>query len=493
MTARWTAAVAFVGGVVGWGLYSYFVELSHGMISTGLRQIGGGGATWGLYLVFVVYVIGVSFAGVSTAALVRLFGIRSIEPLTRIAELLTIVAVTAGALSVLTELGRPLAGLKFLPQFARPASPFFGTFTLVETGSLFASLVYFYLGSRADAARGARSSTRLAWLYHVWAAGYRGTPAERARHQRVSFWLSLFILPFLVIAHSTLGFVFGIQGGRPGWFSALQAPGFVVLAGASGTGVLIMLAAAARRFLGLEETIRLEAFRLLGNFLWILTLTYLYFMVVEEITATYAASRADMHVAHEIVWGTYAPLFWTAVICFAAATAILFLGFVTRRTSVAWTVVAALLVNVGAILKRFLIVVPSQTHGMLLPYPEGRYVPSAGEMSVALGLFAFPVLLYLLFAKVFPIVPLGETSAESVPPEAPAQPEPAALRIAAFWATLLTGLTLAMTGLLLSFRVGTVYYADPVVPFSPLIFIVGVMMSFFSAAVYETIPPPRGR
>jgi len=59
--------------------------------------------------------------------------------------------------------------------------------------------------------------------------------------------------------------------------------------------------------------------------------------------------------------------------------------------------------------------------------------------------------------------------------------------------TLLTGLALAATGLLLSFRVGTVYYGDPVVPFSPMIFIVGVMMSFFSAAVYETIPSVRGR
>lgn len=491
VTPRWAAAVAFLSVVVAWGIYTYSVEVSHGMISTGMRTLGKGGATWGLYIMFAVYAIGVSFAGVSTAALVRLFQLRSLEPLTRIAELLTIVALMVGALCILSDLGRPLAGLRFLPQYARPASPFFGTFTLVVSGYLFASLVYFYLAGRADAASCARSSTRLRWLYRLWASGYRGTPAERRRHERVSFWLSLFVLPLLVTAHSTLGFVFGIQGGRPGWFSALQAPGFVVLAGASGIGFLILLAAAARSFLGLEDTIRLEAFRLLGSFLWILTLTYLYFMIVEELTASYAASRAETHVTHEIVWGTYAPIFWTTVTSFAVATAIGFLQFVTRRTSVAWTVTAALLVNVGAILKRFLLVVPSQTHGMLLPYPEGRYVPSFGELSVVIGLFAFAALLYLLFAKIFPIVPLGETGAESA--EAPLEAEPALLRTAAFWTTLVTGLSLAVTGFLLSLRVGTVYYDDPVVPFSPVIFIVGVMMTFYSAAVYETIPPPRPR
>ena len=255
--------------------------------------------------------------------------------------------------------------------------------------------------------------------------------------------------------------------------------------------MLIVLAIVARKIFRLEDKLPDSAIRWLGNFLWVLSLVYLYFMVIEELTANYAAPRADRHIAEEIVEGKFATSFWTMALCLLGATAIPFVTWLRGRGPIGLLAFAGVLANVAAVLKRLLIVVPSQTHGMLLPYPEGRYVPSAGEMSVALGLFAFPVLLYLLFAKVFPIVPLGETTAESVPPEAPAQLEPAALRIAAFWATLLAGLTLAMTGLLLSFRVGTVYYADPVVPFSPLIFIVGVMMSFFSAAVYETIPTRR--
>lgn len=161
------------------------------------------------------------------------------------------------------------------------------------------------------------------------------------------------------------------QGGRPGWFSALQAPDFVVLAGCSGIGMLLILTAAVRRNLGLRGIIGIEAFRFLANFQWILVLIYLYFMAVEELTANYAAGRAESHLAHEMVWGVYAPVFWTVVICFLLALLIGFIQFAAKTLSIAWSVTAAVLVNIAAILKRFLIVVPSRTHGKLLPYGDG--------------------------------------------------------------------------------------------------------------------------
>ena len=145
--------------------------------------------------------------------------------------------------------------------------------------------------------------------------------------------------------------------------------------------MLIIIAAAVRKLLGLESVIPVSAFRLLGNLLWIVTLTYLYLMAMDEVTSSYAAAAAEARVAHEIVFGAYAGMFWTTVACFGIGTLILFLQFLRRATRIGWAVVAAVLINVGSILKRFLITVPSQTHGMLLPYPTGHYVPSAGEIS----------------------------------------------------------------------------------------------------------------
>ena len=57
-----------------------------------------------------------------------------------------------------------------------------------------------------------------------------------------------------------------------------------------------------------------------------------------------------------------------------------------------------------------------------------------------------------------------------------------------FALTLGVGLTLVVSGFLLCLRMGTLPFLDPIVPFSPVVFIVGVMLTFYSAAVFETVP-----
>src|SRR5690349_5610989 len=110
----WLALALLVGlsaAALGFGLYAYSVQLEHGDIVTGLRNPGAGGAAWGFYIVFYVYFVGVSFAGITVASMARLFHIEALEPVTRLAELLTITALMVGALMVLADLGRPLDGL----------------------------------------------------------------------------------------------------------------------------------------------------------------------------------------------------------------------------------------------------------------------------------------------------------------------------------------------------------------------------------------------
>jgi hypothetical protein len=209
---------------------------------------------------------------------------------------------------------------------------------------------------------------------------------------------------------------------------------------------------------------------------------------MDQITASYAAAEAEARLAREILLGSWAGMFWTTVAAFAGGTAIPFLHFVRRNTRVGPLVVAAALVSVASILERVLITVPSQTVGMLLPYPAGSYVPTLGEWSVVLGLCAVGALVFLVFAKVFPLLPVAEEGAAALA----ARPETPGLRAAIFWTTLALGLSLAVAGFLLSLRFGTLPYLDPVVPYSPMLFAAGVMLVFYSAAAYETLPPTRG-
>src|SRR3972149_10386912 len=83
----WYPVVALLLILLGVGIYAYLEELSEGMAVTGLRNLGPqGGATWGLYITFVIYFVGLSFAGISTAALIRLAHISQLPPLHRLAQ-----------------------------------------------------------------------------------------------------------------------------------------------------------------------------------------------------------------------------------------------------------------------------------------------------------------------------------------------------------------------------------------------------------------------
>jgi molybdopterin-containing oxidoreductase family membrane subunit len=391
------------------GIYAYLHELSEGMVVTGMRNLGPmGGATWGLYITFVIYFVGLSFAGISTAAVIRLARLESLRPVARMAEVLTVVCLQLAALTIVADLGQPLRGIVNLFRYARPQSPFFGTFTLVISGYLFASLVYLYLDGRRDAAASAQMGAPYGRFLRVWAAGYRDTPAERERHWRASFWLAVAIIPLLVTAHSTLGFVFGLQVGRPGWYSALQAPAFVMLAGVSGIGMLLVMAAIAHRSGRLRDQMGPKVFRLLGVFMLVLLLVYLYFVVVELLTNLYTGSTRERDVISELIGGRYAWIYWSAIGLFVIALVLAIVRFAvpSLRTRLWPLVTAGVLVNLGAIGKRFLIVVPSQTDGQLLPYDRGSYVPTWSEWAVVIGLISLGALMIIGFAKIFPIVEL---------------------------------------------------------------------------------------
>ena len=368
-----------------------------------------GGATWGLYITFVVYFVGVSFAGITIAALIRLFNLEKLRPIARMAEVMTVVALVLGAIAIVADLGQPFRGIINLFKYARPQSPFFGTFTMVIAGYLFASLVYLWISSRRDAAVLAKQPSRLQWLHRFVAAGYTDTPAERERQSRATFWMAVSILPMLVVATSTLGFVFGLQGGRPGWYSALQAPAFVVLAGLSGIGMLIVLAAIVRKSMSQDVGLDNYVFSWLGRAMMLLLFVYVYFMVTEVLTATYAGIDREQQVTREMLWGEYSWIFWTAVALLVLPLASLLFQAIKRSWNVQWLVAAGIAVNLGAIAKRYLIAVPSQTHGQLLPYADGAgYSPSWVEWAVVVSLVAFGALVIGVFMKVLPIVEIND-------------------------------------------------------------------------------------
>src|SRR3990172_1135494 len=350
-----TAAVLLA--LVGVGAFAYGQQASKGEVVTGLRDIGSqGGVVWGLYIVMDLYFVGLAFTGLALATLVRLMNLEHLRPVARMGLALTVVALVMAGTTVLADLGRPLAGIANLLLYARPESPFFGTFALVVITQLVAALVYLYLDGRHDAATLALRRSRLQGFFRAWAAGYKDTPEERRRHRVSSGFLAWVILPIIVVAFSTLGLVFGLQPGRPGWFSALQAPGLIMLGAASGTGLLAALGAVARGALGARDRIPDRVFAWLGNLMLALALGSLYVAVIEIIVGLYAPNAREGRGAAAILTGPHAKVLWRALTMLVVGSYILLLQAVTRRHAVGWVAIAGVLINLATVGKRYVTV-----------------------------------------------------------------------------------------------------------------------------------------
>jgi molybdopterin-containing oxidoreductase family membrane subunit len=88
-------------------------------------------------------------------------------------------------------------------------------------------------------------------------------------------------------------------------------------------------------------------------------------------------------------------------------TPIVFLVFKKVRTTPVLLLVFTLMVNVGMYIERVLII-PGNLQRNYLPFNWGTYRPTWVEISVVAMTFAGFALLYLLFSRIFPYVPVWE-------------------------------------------------------------------------------------
>jgi molybdopterin-containing oxidoreductase family membrane subunit len=104
--------------VVLWGLYAYSTQLREGLIVTGMRDR----ILWGFYIILFVFFIGISHAGTLISAILRVTKAKWRLPVTRMAEFITVVALSVGALMPIIDLGRP-DRISYLFLFGRWQSP----------------------------------------------------------------------------------------------------------------------------------------------------------------------------------------------------------------------------------------------------------------------------------------------------------------------------------------------------------------------------------
>ncbi|HTX88046.1 MAG TPA: NrfD/PsrC family molybdoenzyme membrane anchor subunit, partial [Bacteroidales bacterium] len=83
--------------------YAYTLQLRYGLGVAGIRDY----VSWGLYLANFVFFVATSLIGMLISAVLGLIGIKWIQPITRIAEIIAVGFAAVAGLVIIMDMGRP--------------------------------------------------------------------------------------------------------------------------------------------------------------------------------------------------------------------------------------------------------------------------------------------------------------------------------------------------------------------------------------------------
>lgn len=394
------------------GFIAYCRQLSKGLVVTSMRDY----VSWGIYISNFVFFVAISLVGSLITAVLRLTNAEWSTPLTRIAEIIAVSAITFASLIIIVDMGRPD---RFYNLFihGRLQSPIIWD-VIVITTYFFISLLLLYFPLLPDLQILLRfkekTNKRLYWLYSFLGSFWKNTPQQIKISRRAVNILSITIIPVAFSIHTVTSWLFATTY-RPGWDSTNFGAYFISGAFLVGAGAVIVAMYIFRAHYNLEKYITYSHFDKMGKILVMLALLYLYFNVNEFLVPAFKMKKSEEEHLMGLFTGEFAPVFWFAI-CTAMIIPILILvSRKGRRPLPAF--IAGLLVVVGSWFKRYLIVTPTLLHPFLpmhdVPESYKHYFPTWEEWAIAIGSLAGAMLIVTIFARIFPIIPIHETIIET--------------------------------------------------------------------------------
>ena len=409
--ARGTVWVAVLTILTILGLLAYADQLSKGLIITNM----GDYASWGIYISNFVFFVAISLVGSLITAVLRLVKVDWSTPLTRIAEMIAVSAITVAAIIIIVDMGRP-GRFYNLFTHGRLQSPILWD-VIVITTYFFISLLLLYLPLLPDLrillnAKKAAGKFPVA-LYRLLGSFWRNDPRQIAISQKSIRLLSVTIIPVAFAIHTVTSWLFATTY-RPGWDSTNFGAYFISGAFLVGAGAVVVAMYLLRESYGLQRYITNRHFDQMGKIIVLLALVYLYFNINEFLVPAYKMEKPERAHLVELFAGHYAPLFWTAIFC-SMFLPILILVFRKGRKPLP-AFIAGILVVIGSWFKRYLIVTPTMLHPFLpmqdVPAYQLHYFPSSEEWAIAIGSMAGMMLIITILVRIFPIIPIDETITE---------------------------------------------------------------------------------
>ena len=376
--------------------YFYYTQFRYGLGVTGLNRP----VYWGFYIVNFVFFIGISHAGTLISAILRLCNAEWRRPITRMAEVITVVVLCIGGIHPIIDLGRPDRMLNLF-KYGRLQSPLLWDVISVTT-YLTASSIYLFLPLIPDIAILRDRGTRPHWLYEFLAWGWQGTERQKKVLHRAMNILMVMVIPIAVSVHTIIAYIFAMTL-RTGWHSTIFGPYFVVGAIFSGIASIFMVMIIFRKVFHFEGYLKLVHFQNLSKLLLVMAIIWLYFTFSEMLTGYFAGEPHEFEILRSKLIGEQAVWFWMMFTGNFILPVIILSN--PRLRTISGIFIVSCGIIVGMWIERYLIVIPTLSHSI---FAQGIYYPALVEIMLFVGAVAAFMLGYLIFAKFFPLIAIWE-------------------------------------------------------------------------------------
>ncbi len=398
--------ISVLGFMWGIGCLSYTIGVGIGAWGS------NNGVDWAWDITNFVWWIGIGHAGTLISAVLLLFRQKWRMAINRSAEAMTIFAVLCAAIFVTLHTGRPWLDYMLFPlpnQFGSLwpnfNSPLLWDVFAVSTYAT-VSIVFWYIGLIPDFAmiRDRVVKPRMKKIYGLLSFGWGGGVRHWSRFEEVSLVLAGLSTPLVFSVHSIVSFDFATSV-VPGWHTTIFPPYFVSGAVFSGFAMVLTLMLIVRKVYKLEAYITIKHVEYM-NIVIIVTgsivgVAYLTELFVAWYSGVEWEQYAFLNRATGPMWWSYAAMMTCNVI-----SPQLF-WFKKLRTSLVFTFILSIVVNIGMWFERFVIIVPTLCR-TYLPSTWNTYSPSFIDVGIFVGTIGMFFTLFLLYSRTFPVIAQAE-------------------------------------------------------------------------------------
>ncbi len=361
--AYWLA----LGSTIAIGALALLVRVVDGLQVTNLTQV----VPWGLWVAFYIYFIGLSAGSFLLSTLIYVGGVKRFEPIGRLALFTAFIALQAGLLFILLDLGH--------------MERFWTVFFNRNPNSVLEWEIHFYvlymvilvaelwLLMRRDLVRWAEE--KQGWQQLLYRALTLGSTdvSEKALQDdlRLVKLLGLIGIPVAIGVHGGTGAIFAVVKARPYWYTGLFPLIFITSALASGGALLTFIAAFFAR---LKEHERRELVSGLGKLVAALLGLDLLFIASEFLVGLYGAIPDHLATYETIMFGPFWWVFWILQLGIGALIPLLLLMNRRTNTNLTWIGIASAMIVIGIIGVRLNIVIPPLTRPLVEGF-DTAYTP----------------------------------------------------------------------------------------------------------------------